>query len=95
MSDEVKKVYWSSTQIAKVLSVKPTMIRFWQVQFEIETNKNKHGDRLYTGDDVGTLVMIARLVKHFHIKSAKEAIRKGVALQLLDILEPDVKEPVL
>jgi DNA-binding transcriptional MerR regulator len=58
------KVYYSIGQVADMFGVKPTLIRYWEKQFdEIKPIKNKKGDRQFSPADVDTFHLIYYLVK--------------------------------
>lgn len=60
---EVEKLYWSISEMAKMLSVAPTLIRFWQEYFKIELRRNGRRERQFTKKDVALFTRIHYLVK--------------------------------
>ncbi len=61
---EIDKLYYSITEVARMLNVKASLIRFWEKEFkEINPKKNKKGNRLFTKQDIETLKIIYHLVK--------------------------------
>jgi DNA-binding transcriptional MerR regulator len=63
-NEEIEKKYYSIGEVAQLLAVAPSLIRFWESQFDaIKPRKNKKGVRQYTKDDIEKLQMIYFLVK--------------------------------
>lgn len=58
------KLYYSMGEVAELLDVKPSLVRFWEQKFDIvKPKKNKKGNRMFTPADVQNLKMIYHLVK--------------------------------
>ena len=69
-------------EVSKMFDVNPSLIRFWEKEFEsIQPKKNKKGNRLFTADDLEIFRMIYTLVKQkgFTLQGAKEALKKDNA----------------
>ena len=61
---KVEKLYYSIGEVAKMLGVPVSTVRFWENEFEIlKPNKNKKGNRLFTQNDVKNLKLLYHLVK--------------------------------
>lgn len=80
--DEVlfKKHYYSIGEVATMLNVNPSLLRYWETEFIIiKPRKNKKGDRFYRPEDVKTLQMIQFLLreKKFTLEGAKSFLKKG------------------
>jgi DNA-binding transcriptional MerR regulator len=59
-----EKIYYSMGEVAEMLDVTPTLLRFWEKRFDIiKPQKNKKGNRLFSPDDVRNLKTIYHLVK--------------------------------
>lgn len=74
----IKKVYYSIGEVANMFEVAPSLIRFWETEFEtLRPKKNTKGNRQYSPDDIEELKLIYHLVKErgFTIQGAKEKIR--------------------
>jgi DNA-binding transcriptional MerR regulator len=64
MAAETGKIYYSMGEVAEMMDVSPSLLRFWEKQFDILTpSKNKKGNRLFSADDVRLLKTIYHLVK--------------------------------
>jgi DNA-binding transcriptional MerR regulator len=61
---KVEKLYYSIGEVAEMLEVAVSTVRFWENEFEIlKPMKNKKGNRLFTPQDIKNLRIIHRLVK--------------------------------
>lgn len=75
---EIQKVYYSIGEVAKMLGVAPSVLRFWEAEFaQIKPAKNKRGVRLYTQRDIDTLKRIHYLTRDcgYTLEGAKEQMR--------------------
>lgn len=90
-----KKIYYSMGQVAEMLDVSPSLLRFWEGKFsQIKPHKNAKGNRLFTPQDVDNLKLIYHLVKErgMTLAGAQKVLRgerKGVEsnAQLLERLQ--------
>lgn len=61
---KVEKLYYSIGEVAEMLDVPVSTVRFWDNEFEIlKPMKNKKGNRLFTQNDVRNLKIIHHLLK--------------------------------
>lgn len=61
---KVEKLYYSIGEVAEMLGVPVSTVRFWDNEFDIlKPVKNKKGNRLFTQNDVKNLKIIHRLLK--------------------------------
>src|SRR5512133_2901399 len=61
---KVEKLYYSIGEVAEMLDVAVSTVRFWENEFDIlKPMKNKKGNRLFTQTDVRNLKIIHHLVK--------------------------------
>ncbi len=64
MAAQNDKIYYSMGEVAEMLDVNPSLVRFWEQKFDIiKPKKNKKGNRLFTPEDVRNLKTIYHLVK--------------------------------
>jgi len=73
------KIYYSVKEVAEMLGVKTSVLRFWEKEFkEIKPKRNKGGRRLYKGNDIALLKKIKKLLYEdgLTIKGAKSALKK-------------------
>lgn len=58
------KLYYSIGEVADFFNVNPSLIRFWEKEFNlIQPKKSKKGNRMFTPKDIETFNKIYRLVK--------------------------------
>ena len=58
------KLYYSIGEVAEMLGVNDTLLRFWEREFpQISPKKGGRGVRQYTKDDIETIKVIYNLVK--------------------------------
>ncbi len=61
---KIEKLYYTIGEVAEMLNVPVSTVRFWENEFEIlKPMKNKKGNRLFTPADIKNLRIIHRLVK--------------------------------
>jgi len=68
------KLYYSMGEVAKAFDVNPSLIRFWEKEFEeIQPKKNAKGNRKFSQEDLKTIDLIYHLVKErgFTLEGAK------------------------
>ena len=89
----MEKLYYSIGEVAEMLNVAPSLLRFWETEFDcIKPHKNKKGNRYYTLQDIEILRKIYYLTKEccFTLDGAKEQLKKQDTInektQLIDSL---------
>jgi len=61
---KIEKLYYSIGEVAGMLEVPVSTVRFWENEFDIlKPMKNKKGNRLFTPADIKNLRIIHHLVK--------------------------------
>jgi DNA-binding transcriptional MerR regulator len=61
---KIEKLYYSIGEVAEMLEVPVSTVRFWENEFEaLKPMKNKKGNRLFTQTDVKNLRIIHHLLK--------------------------------
>ena len=73
-----KKQYYSITEVAEWFHVNPSLLRFWENEFDIlKPRKNRKGDRLFRPEDVKNLRTIYYLLRQqkFSIEGAKQLLK--------------------
>ena len=78
--DENHKLYYSIGEIANMLNVNNSLIRFWEKEFDIiKPKKNSRGNRIFTKNDVQNISLIHHLLKEkkYTIQGAKKKIREN------------------
>ena len=77
---EPKKMFYSMGEVAEMFDVKPSLLRFWEGEFDIlKPKRNKKGNRLFTPADVDNLKIIYHLVKErgMTLEGAKRAMKRN------------------
>jgi len=75
-----EKLYYTIGEVAKMLDVSTSLVRFWEKEFDIiQPKKNKKGNRLFKPDDVKNLHTIYHLVKErgFTLQGAKTKLSQN------------------
>jgi len=78
---EIEKLYFSIGEVAEMFNVAPSLIRFWESEFDIiKPKKNRKGNRQFTKEDIDSVRTIYHLVKEkgFTLQGAKEMLRNDV-----------------
>ncbi len=74
----IEKVYYSIGEVANILCVNASLIRFWEKEFpSVKPHKNKKGNRMFTKNDLEQLKLIYHLVKErgMTLDGARKKIR--------------------
>ena len=77
--DKSPKIYYSIGEVASMLSVNTSLVRFWEKEFDIlKPKKNKKGNRQFTKQDVKNYFLIYHLVKkkRIYFKWSKRSFKK-------------------
>ena len=75
---EIEKIYYSIGEVAEQFNVAPSLIRFWESEFDlIQPKKNRKGNRQFTKEDIENVRTIYHLVKQkgFTLQGAKEVLK--------------------
>ncbi len=75
---EIEKLYYSIGEVSELFHVAPSLIRFWESEFEIiQPKKNRKGNRQFTKEDIDSVRTIYHLVKEkgFTLQGAKEMLK--------------------
>lgn len=73
------KLYYTIGEVALMLHVKPSLIRFWEQEFpHLRPKTNKKGDRRYKQADIAALRQVYTLVreKGYTLEGAREYIKE-------------------
>ncbi len=75
---EHEKLYYSIGEVATMLGVNTSVLRFWETEFDcIKPVKNKRGSRSYTQHDIELLQRIHYLTREcgYTLEGAREQMR--------------------
>ena len=73
-----EKLFYNIGEVAEAFNVNPSLIRYWEKEFEIlNPKKTLRGTRKYNSVDIKNLKLIYNLLKNrgFTIEGAKEKIK--------------------
>ena len=73
-----EKLYYSIGEVSEAFDVNPSLIRFWEKEFDIiKPKKNKKGNRMFTKQDVDNFHLIFDLVKErgYTLQGAKDKLK--------------------
>ncbi len=79
---EISKMYYTMGEVSKLFDVKPSLLRFYEKEFEIlQPKKNKKGNRYFTPEDIENLKIILHLTrdKGYTLNGAKEYLKNNMA----------------
>jgi len=75
-----EKLYYTIGEVAKMLEVKSSLIRFWEQEIKIiKPKKNSKGYRIYTKEDIQKLKLVYHLVRErgMTLKGAEQKVKDG------------------
>lgn len=73
-----EKLYYSIGEVAKMLGVNTSLLRFWETEIpSIRPRKSQKGTRCYTADDIALLRQIYHLTRDcgYTLEGAREQLR--------------------
>jgi DNA-binding transcriptional MerR regulator len=76
----IQKKYFSIGEVAEMLNVATSLIRFWESEFDIiKPKKNRKGNRQFTREDIDNVKLIYHLVKEkgYTLQGAKDLLKEG------------------
>lgn len=85
--DSIEKKYYKISEVAEILEIPVSTLRYWEDQFTvIKPKRTERGTRLYTATDIEKIRMVNYLVKErgMKIEAAQKIIkqnRSGVSKQ--------------
>jgi DNA-binding transcriptional MerR regulator len=77
---EITKLYYTIGEVSEMFGVNPSLIRFWEGEFDIlQPKKNNKGNRLFTPTDIDNLKIIYNLVKKqgLTLEGAKKYLKEN------------------
>ncbi len=77
---EIERLYYPIGEVAQMLNLSASLIRFWEKEFKIlKPRKNHKGDRLFTKKDIENLKVIYHLVKErgYTLKGARQKLKEN------------------
>ena len=74
------KLYYSIGEVAQMLEVNPSLLRYWETEFDcIRPQKSSKGARMYTPETIELLERILHLTKDcgFTLEGAREQLKSN------------------
>jgi len=90
---EIKKLYYSISEVCKLTNLKSYVLRYWETEFrELKPPKNRAGNRTYRKKDIDTINKIKELLydKKFTIEGARNQL--AITPKISDPSEDDTAE---
>ena len=78
---QLSKLYYSIGEVAELLNVNASLLRFWEKEFKFEiSKKNAKGNRLFSVKEIDNINRIYHFVKieGYTLDGAKKALRSKV-----------------
>jgi DNA-binding transcriptional MerR regulator len=110
VADIPDKLFFKIGEVAKIVSLRPSVLRFWETEFEaLKPGKSRTGQRLYTKRELELLFEIKKLLysEKLTIEGARKRIRgwgkksmaaptevESVPLKLRDVID-EIKRDLL
>lgn len=79
MKSAIQKLYYSITEVSKIVGEKQHVLRYWEREFpQLKPQKNRAGNRVYTHRDLAVLRLIMRLLRSEQktVAGAKDYMRQ-------------------
>ena len=77
------KPFYKIGEVARLLDVKPHVLRYWESEFPtLKPKKNPSGQRIYSRDDIETIVEIQNLLynERYTISGARQMLARQPAI---------------
>ena len=75
----IKKLYYSISEVSNITSLKPYVLRYWETEFDqLRPSKNRAGNRIYRTHDIKVINVIKKLlyVDKYTIEGARQKLKK-------------------
>ena len=75
---DIKKLYYSISEVSEITGLKQYVLRYWETEFsQLKPGKNRAGNRIYRSHDVDTIMEIKSLLydRKFTIKGAQQHLK--------------------
>lgn len=75
----IKKLYYSISEVSKITDVEQYVLRFWENVFEqLRPQKNRAGNRIYTNKEIELILFIKGLLRDqkYTIEGAKKVLNE-------------------
>jgi DNA-binding transcriptional MerR regulator len=85
---QLTKLYYSIGELAQLLDVNTSLLRFWEKEFNLEVSKkNNKGNRLFSVKEIETINRIYELVKieGYTLEGAKKSLKSKKSVSSKEI----------
>ena len=75
---DIKKLYYSISEVSEITGLKQYVLRYWETEFsQLKPGKNSAGNRNYRSHDIDTIMEIKSLLydRKFTIKGAQQHLK--------------------
>lgn len=75
---QIKKLYYSISEVSRMLGLEQYVLRYWESEFEqLRPQKNRAGNRIYTEKDIEIVKLIKRLTRddRYTIEGARQVMK--------------------
>lgn len=79
MTEPIKKLYYSISEVSELTGLKQYVLRYWETEFDIlMPSKNRSGNRIYTEEDINKILLIKKLLyeEKFTVDGAKVRLQE-------------------
>ncbi len=93
----IKKLYYSISEVSKITDVEQYVLRFWENVFEqLRPQKNRAGNRIYTNKEIELILFIKGLLRDqkYTIEGAKKVLNeqfKGKLPSIEDLKKEEIQ----
>lgn len=77
--DDITKLYYSISEVGRMLDLEPYVLRYWETEFDVlQPRKNRAGRRIYTQDDIAVARRIQHLLREdkYTIEGARQVLAR-------------------
>ena len=75
---DIKKLYYSISEVSEITGLKQYVLRYWETEFsQLKPGKNRAGNRIYRSHDIDTIIEVKSLLydRKFTIKGAQQHLK--------------------
>lgn len=85
---DIEKLYYSIGEVADMLNVKPSKVRFYEQYFGLDGKRNRTGERKYTTDEIARIALIFWLTRWgVTMERTKKLYKEGKAEECKKMIE--------
>lgn len=90
--DTIEKIYWTTGEVAEMLQVKPSAVRFWIKEFDLNVRRSPRCpyNRKFTAEDIAELKEIRHqlLVERYTIEGVR--IKRGIKASPRSVVDQEI-----